>query len=308
MNALVTGIDGFVGPHLARHLKKTGYSVIGTYLSDLEQSESSYHMDVTDPAEVNSVIGEVKPDAIFHLAGFSSVSASFKDPDACMAINAGGTKNLLDGVIAAGIKPKVLVVSSAEVYGNPSKIPVTEKSPVQPMSPYAESRVKQEAICRDYVKDKKLHIVISRSFNHSGPDQKDAFVLPSFAKQIALIERGMQDSIQVGNLDVVRDFSDVRDVVVAYQLLLEMGKQGDVYNVCSGAGFSIKALLDKIVDMAGVTVAVEQDPSRLRPSDIPVLIGDNRKLKNKTGWKATHTIDSTLVDLLGEWRGKELDA
>ncbi|HME54299.1 MAG TPA: GDP-mannose 4,6-dehydratase [Candidatus Lokiarchaeia archaeon] len=304
MKALITGIDGFVGPYLAIHLKSLGYTTVGTYLVGSGIDESSRHMDITNKQEVLDIISEEKPDYIYHLAGFSSVAASFSNPEKCMDINVNGTKNLLDSVKSVGIKPRFFVVSSAEVYGVPDYLPLNEKHPLTPQSPYAESRVEQERLCIKYAKKYGFHIVISRSFNHTGPGQSDAFVLSSFAKQISDIEKGLQQTLKVGNLDAVRDFSDVRDVVIAYQLLMEKGKSREIYNVCSGKYHSIKELLNMLVALSTHEINIEVDPARKRPSDIPVLYGDNKQCIKQTGWQIKISIEKTLSDLLEYWRAK----
>jgi GDP-4-dehydro-6-deoxy-D-mannose reductase len=304
MKALVTGIDGFVGPYLATVLKGQKIDVVGTFLENKPSTCPCLHMDVTNPAEVTEVIRNTKPDLIFHLAGFSSVAASFTNQNLCTKVNVDGTRNLLDAVITAGIKPRILVVSSAEVYGKPNFLPITEKHPLQPLSPYAASRIEQERICGEYVKEKNLHIVITRSFNHSGPHQSEDFVLPSFAKQIILIERGKQDSIKVGNLDAIRDFSHVRDVVNAYWLLSKKGQKGDFFNVCSGKGHSIKDCLTFLINHSTKKVTIQTDSTRLRSADIPVLVGDNHLLRERTGWTPSIPIEKMLEDILDEWRAK----
>lgn len=304
MKALVTGIEGFVGPYLIEYLSSLGIETTGTYLAGNITGDNRYHMDVTDDLEVSEIIKKVRPDYIFHLAGFSSVASSFNNPEKCTKINVGGTENILKSIIDAGIKPRMLIVSSAEVYGKPVSIPITERHPLNPLSPYAESRVAQERLCATYIKKYRLHIVISRSFNHSGPGQSDAFVLSNFSKQIALIEKGMQTRLKVGNLDAIRDFSDVRDVVKAYYLLLKKGKRSETFNVCSGKGYAIKMLLDMLLRLSKTKIVAETDPARLRPSDIPILVGDNRACISRTGWKPMVRIEKTLEDLLAYWRGK----
>jgi len=304
MKALITGIDGFVGPYLAIHLNSLGYTTVGTYLNGSGIDESSRHMDITNKKEVLDIISEEKPDCIFHLAGFSSVAASFSNPEACMNINVNGTKNLLDTVKSVGIKPRIFVVSSAEVYGIPDYLPINEKHALKPQSPYAESRIEQERLCLEFAKEHGFHVVISRSFNHTGPGQSDTFVLSSFAKQIVDIENGLQETLKVGNLDAVRDFSDVRDVVIAYQLLLEKGKPREIYNVCSSTYHSIKELLDKLVALSGHDISIEVNLARNRPADIPVLYGDNTRCVKQTGWQIKIPIEKTLTDLLYYWREK----
>ena len=303
MKALITGIDGFVGPYLAALLNSLGNTTIGTFLIGSGIDSLSRHMDITDEQEVLDIISETAPDCIYHLAGFSSVSLSFSNPEACMKINVKGTKNLLDAVKASGIEPRIFIVSSAEVYGIPDYLPIDENHPLKPQSPYAESRIEQERLCLKYARELGMYIVISRSFNHTGPGQSDTFVISSFAKQIVNVENGLQDTIKVGNLEAIRDFSDVRDIVNAYQLLLEKGKQSDIYNVCSSTYHSIKELLDMLGSLSTHEIVIERDPSRMRPSDIPILYGDNSRCARQTGWRNEISIEKTLNDLLEYWRG-----
>ncbi len=304
MISLVTGSEGFVGPYLVSLLKAEGYTVFRTDLRGPSEQKDFYTLDVTDREKVFKVIEETKPDYIFHLAGFSSVKASFDHPELCKQINVEGTRNVLDAIAETTPKAKILVVSSAEVYGTPEKLPITEEHPISAKTPYGESRLLQEALCRESSDKKGLQVVITRSFNHTGPGQQDIFVIPSFARQITQIEKGKQDSIKVGNLDAIRDFSDVRDVVKAYLLLIEKGVSGELYNVCSGKGHSIKSLLDKMIAISSANIKIEHDPVRMRKIYIPELIGDNTKLKEATGWKPEIMIEQTLIDTIEYWRNK----
>ncbi len=302
MIALVTGVEGFVGPYLVSYLKAQGITTIGTYFAGQMPEPENTRLDVTSLDQTRNIISRIRPDLIFHLAGFSSVALSFTNPFLCKKINVEGTRNILQSVSEARLKARILVIGSAEVYGKPQFLPITEKHPISPESPYAESRVEQERECLGFIKKCGLYIVLTRSFNHSGPGQSDSFVLSSFAKQVALIEKGKQESVKVGNLDAIRDFSDVRDVVRAYFLLLKKAKKGEIYNVCSGKGHSIKDLLGLITKQAYVNVKIETDPTRLRPSDIPVLVGENRALFKRTRWQNSIPIEKTLGDLLQYWR------
>jgi GDP-4-dehydro-6-deoxy-D-mannose reductase len=301
MRALVTGAEGFVGPYLISFLKKEGIDAFGTYFRSESKKKNFYRMDVTDKEEVFNLMKKIKPDYLFHLAGFSSVKASFDNPELCMKINVEGTRNILDAIFQNSLKTKILVVSSAEVYGKPKFLPITEEHPLSASSPYGESRIKQEELCAEYAKN-GLFIVISRSFNHTGPEQTDTFVIPSFAKQIALIEKSKQKVINVGNLGAVRDFSDVRDVVRAYYMLLKKGNKGEKYNVCSGKGYVLKDILKKLTYISGADILIEKDTERMRAADIPALVGDNTRIRETTGWKPEIDIDETLRDVLEYWR------
>jgi GDP-4-dehydro-6-deoxy-D-mannose reductase len=303
MKALITGIEGFVGPHLNSLLKKYNLQTFGTYFQPVKNPEDFIHLDVTNREEVFEVLKKVQPDYIFHLAGFSSVKLSFKAPEKCQEINVQGTRNILDAIVENKLNCKVLIVSSAEVYGEPQLIPLTESHQLVAKSPYGESRIAQEALCEQYSKQHGLFIIISRSFNHTGPGQMDTFVMSSFAKQIVEMEKEPSGVIKVGNLEAIRDFSDVRDVVKAYYLALVEAKKGEKYNVCCGNGYKLKDLLQMMINKSPCNVQVEQDPSRLRPNDIPVLIGDNTKFKKATSWEPEIDIETTLQDLMDYWRG-----
>ena len=276
--ALITGINGFVGPYLKDELNSNGYDVYSIDLN--ETSNQSGHKiircDLTDFDSVYNAISKIKPDVIFHLAGFSSVAKSFENPEICFKINVDGTKNLLDAVIKAGINPKILVISSSEVYGKPKYNPIDESHPLNPISPYGESRVKQEKLCLEYIKKHNLKIIISRSFNHTGPNQPETFVIPSFKKQIRDAKDG--DIISVGNLDVVRDFSDVRDVVKAYCILLKKGHIGEIYNVGSGNAYKLREVLDTLIKKSGKTLIIQVDKERYRKADIEEQVCDTKKL------------------------------
>ena len=302
--AFITGVGGFVGPYLARHLVKNGFEVFGI---DRKGSKIEAYVvekcDVTDYNSLFKIVNRAKPDCIFHLAGQSSVAKSWDEPELTQRVNVGGTKNLFQAVAAARIKPKILLVSSAEIYGIPKKVPITEEHPVSPISPYGETKLEQERLAMEFISKSKMQIIIARSFNHTGPGQPPDFVCSNFAMQIAKIEKGKQPPvIRVGDRKVKRDFSDVRDIVSAYLLLIEKGVSGEVYNVCSGRAFTIGEILDKLLKLSNIKVKVEPDPSKMKSSVVPVLQGDNSKLVGATGWKQAISLDSTLSELLDYWR------
>ncbi len=301
--AFITGVSGFVGPYLAKHLAASGFEVFGIDRSGKGVDGCVVDKcDVTDAAVVAKVVKKVSPGFIFHLAGQSSVAKSWKEPELTWKVNVDGFKNLLDSVTAAGINPRILLVSSAEVYGIPKRLPISEAHPIAPVSPYGESKVEQERIALAHVKD-GMHIVISRSFNHTGPGQPPEFVCSNFAKQVAGIEKGSQPPvIKVGNLKIRRDFSDVRDVVKAYLLLLGKGKPGEAYNVCSGKAFTVGEVLNRLIALSKIKFRVEQEASRVMENSVPALHGDHSKLIAATGWKPAISLDQTLVDLLDYWR------
>lgn len=303
--AFITGVSGFVGPYLVRHLAASGFEVFG-----IDRNGSSREVggcvveqcDVTDAAAVARVVKKVSPGLIFHLAGQSSVARSWKEPELTWKVNVDGFRNLLDSVTAAGISPRILLVSSAEVYGIPQKLPIAEGHPLAPVSPYGESKVEQERIALEHVKD-GMCIVIARSFNHTGPGQPSEFVCSNFAKQVAGIEKGSQPAvIKAGDLKIRRDFSDVRDVVKAYLLLLQKGVPGGAYNVCSGSAFTIGDVIGKLARLSRAEFSVEQESSRVMSNAVPVLHGDNSMIFAATGWKPLISFDATLSDLLECWR------
>jgi GDP-4-dehydro-6-deoxy-D-mannose reductase len=304
MKAFITGISGFAGKHLSDFLSTRNIETSGIGLTENfegNQKINYYQIDILDQNKVEKVINEVKPDIIFHLAGISSVSKSFEQPDLCKKINVIGTKNLLDAVVSSKTKPKILVIGSAEVYGSKS-FPVDETTELDPRSPYALSKKEQEDLCRKYMED--LHIVISRSFAHIGPGQKPMFVTSNFAKQIAEVGKGKEAVIKVGNLDAKRDFTDVRDMVRAYHLALEKGNAGECYNICSGKMWSVKELLDQLLSLSDINIKVETDPEKMRPTDIPIQVGNNSKFRTQTGWNPKIPLRTTLRDLLDYWRQK----
>lgn len=290
---LVTGIGGFVGPFLESELQEYGYHVIG-----LERRPSSNpnvrQADITDPRQVLEVVETAAPDAIIHLAGFSSVAKSWSDRELVKKINVSGTENLLRAAMSLPIHPRVVIISSAEAYGPPTKTPMDETHPLQATSPYGQSRVEQEKLSLDIYDN----VVISRSFNHTGPGQPPIFAVPSFIQQALLTAAKKQPKVKVGNLDAIRDFSDVRDVVRAYRLLMERGRPQQMYNVCSGVGRPMRGVLQRILELTDLSVAdVEVDPERLHPSDIPVMVGDNTKLMTETNWRPAYDfLDKTLPD------------
>ncbi|MFH0952034.1 MAG: GDP-mannose 4,6-dehydratase [Patescibacteria group bacterium] len=299
--ALVTGLGGFVGPYLQTVLASKGFTVVGLDRS-CKSDNQIRQADLLDAEQVNKIINEEKPAVVAHLAGFSSVKASWQSPEKAMSVNVEGTRNLLQAIEKAGIAPKVLLVSSAEVYGPPTSLPIKEDHQLNPQNPYARSRVAQEKLIHEF----DLPIVITRSFNHTGPGQQEIAVVSSFAKQIAQIEKGKQmPLLTVGNLEVKRDISDVRDVVIAYADLMEKGRPGEIYNVCSGQSYTIKYILEKLISYSDKEIQYQVDKSLFRPNDIPVLWGDNSKIRSAIDWQPTIPIERTLKDILKYWRQKQ---
>lgn len=308
---LITGITGFAGQYLQEALQAQGsYTIAGTYHSDrhnLEQEHVMYKkIDLTDAEVVAAYIKEYTPDFVYHLAALTSPAKSFTHPSETITNNVQAQVNILEAIRAVKLtQTRILVVSSAEVYGSVAseQLPVDENTPLRPSSPYAVSKVTQDFLGLQYNIAHKLPIVRVRPFNHIGPRQGVDFVVAAFAKKIAEIEKGMQPPIlKVGNLEAKRDFTDVRDMVKAYILALEMGKAGDVYNIGSGVSYKIAEIAERLISMATVKITQEVDESLLRPSDTPDIRCDNTKFVTLTGWKPEYTLDQTLKETLDYWR------
>ncbi|TDX59250.1 GDP-mannose 4,6-dehydratase [Orenia marismortui] len=310
MKALITGIDGFVGRYLVKYLLLNNIEVYGTYLDRIDKNEFAnelklLQMDISNKERVGSILEEVNPDYIIHLAAQSSASISWENPQLTMGVNVNGTINLLEGIRELDLDPRVLLVGSSEEYGfiKSEDIPVNEAQDLRPGNPYAVSKIAQTKIGEVYARAYNLDIIMVRAFNHIGPKQRPTFVASDFAKRIAEIEQGIIDPVlMVGNLDAKRDFTDVRDIVKAYYLLLKEGIQGELYNVGSGNSYAIQYILDTLLSLADVEIEIKTDPSRMRPSDVPIVECDNSKLVKLTEWKANYTIEETLEDVLNYWR------
>lgn len=314
MKALITGITGFAGSHLADYcLEQDGVDVYGI-IRWRSRTENIEHLmgkitllecDLRDAASTRDVIEKVRPDYIFHLAAQSFVPTSWHAPTESLVTNVVGQLNIFEAVRKTDIKCRIQIACSSEEYGMVAEdeLPIREDAPLRPLSPYGVSKVGQDLLGYQYYMSYKMDIVRTRAFNHTGPRRAPVFVVSDFAKQIAAVERGLRDPVMyVGNLDSKRDFSDVRDVVRAYYLSLEKGKSGEVYNICSESTWRIGDMLDKLLSMSNVKIQIKQDPSRLRPSDVPRLLGDCSKFKKDTGWEPTIPFDTTLKDMLDYWR------
>ena len=302
MRAVVTGGNGFVGRHLVAHLRSAGDDVV---ILDRNGEPS---LDITDRTAVTAAIAEAAPDALYHLAGWADVGASWSAPHEVFRINAEGTLNVLQACLAVGVR-RILSVASADVYGivPPRELPLTEDSPIRPTSPYAASKVAADALALQTFLGHGLGVVRVRPFNHLGPGQSEQFVAPALAARIARAERDGRSTIPVGNLTARRDFTDVRDVVRAYRLLLERGEPGEVYNVCSGTDRSIQELADILVGLARSPIVLTEDPELLRPVDLPVLRGSADRLRKATGWTLEIGLEETLSDLLEDMRARVAD-
>ena len=314
---LITGITGFAGSHLAEYFlaERPEVEVFGTYrwrsrrenIEGIEDRIRLVECDLSDPVAVRRALEESRPDAIYHLAAQSFVPASWTAPVQTLVDNVTAQVNIFEAVRSLGLDPAIQIACSSEEYGLvlPDEVPIKETNPLRPLSPYAVSKVTQDFLAYQYFMSYGIRAVRTRGFNHTGPRRGEVFVTSNFSKQIASIEAGIQEPvIRVGNLDAVRDFTDVRDMVRGYVLAAEKGKPGEVYNLASGRAITIRAMLDKLIAMARVEVRVETDPARLRPSDVEVLIGDSSKFHADTGWEATIPFDKTLSDLLDYWRDR----
>ena len=312
MRALITGISGFVGSHLAEYLlAHTDWHVAGTVYGPEENIEhlraklELYPAELSKLETVISILEQAKPDHIFHLAAQPLVSLSRRDPWGTLAINIRLQLNILEAVARLDSAARILVVGSSEEYGlvRPDELPVKETNPLRPTNPYAGSTVAQDMLGRHNHLSPQLDTVRVRSFNHIGPRQRIGFVAPDFARQIAQAEAGLQEPvIRVGNLEPQRDFSDVRDVVRGYHLLITQGEAGEVYNLGSGKARSVRELLDALLAMSKIPITVEQDPERLRPADVPVVFGDCTKIREQTGWRPEIPFEQSLQDVLDYWR------
>lgn len=291
MRALVTGANGFVGIHLVHHLRASGDDVI----------ESS--IDITDRERIIAHLAEQAPEVVYHLAAQADVGGSWTAPIPTLRVNVEGTLNILDAAVAAGVD-RVLAVTSADIYGPVAEadLPLTEDQPVRPISPYAASKASADIMCVSAGLAHGLDVVRARSFNHLGPGQNDKFVASAIASRVVANERSGDTEVRVGNLEARRDFTDVRDVVRAYRLLMTKGRAGEVYHVCSGLDRSINELAERLIAMASHDMKLVTDPELFRPVDLKTLRGDHSKISAATGWSPEIDIQTTLADLLDFWR------
>lgn len=303
MRALITGSQGFVGGYLRRELEQNGYEVIGL---DVQSGENTVQADLLDAKRLAALIQELASDVVFHLAGQASVAQSWKIPQKTVEINVIAAINLMEAVRLTTPQARMVLVGSSDQYGNLGEAGrlVSETMETRPQTPYAVSKQAQEEIARVYVRAYGLHICMTRSFNHGGAGQREGFLIPDFAAGVARVEKGLINSLRVGNLASRRDFTHVKDVVRAYRLISERGTPGEVYNVGSGTVHSAQEILDRLCAMAVCPIPVEQDPAKMRPSDTPVICCDHSKLTAHTGWQPEIELSVILRDMLEEWRGK----
>jgi len=300
---LVTGARGFVGAHLVAHLRDRCTRLAGF---GLEPDAGGLPLDgwlvgdMRDPEVLRAAVTAERPQYVVHLAARSSAAASFEDPSGTFDANALGTWRLLEAVRLEAPKARVLLVGTSEVYGSqPPGSRVDEDAPFRPLSPYALSKAGADAAGEVAFRRYGLDVVRTRSFGHTGPGQGTRFFLPSMVDQVARAEAGLVEPVlRVGNLDVVRDLTDVRDVVIGYRLLLERGRAGVAYNVCRGEGIRLSELVSGIVARSRVKLRVDTDPARMRPVDVAYLVGDGARMRSDTGWSATRTLDETAAEML----------
>jgi GDP-4-dehydro-6-deoxy-D-mannose reductase len=312
---LITGITGFAGSHLAEYIlaEQPGVEVYGTFrwrsrmdnVEHLDRKIKLIEADLRDYTSMHRALEVSRPDLVFHLAAQSFVPSSWNAPNDTIVTNATGQTNLFEAIRGLRLDPVVQIACSSEQYGLvlPDEVPIKETNPLRPLSPYAVSKVAQDYLGYQYFKSYGLKVVRTRGFNHTGPRRGHVFVTSNFCSQVAAIELGLQEPvIRVGNIEAIRDFTDVRDMVRAYWLAVTRAKPGEVYNIASGKGIRIRDMLDLVLSFSRVEVRVEVDPDRLRPSDVEILIGDSSKFRADTGWEPRIPFEQTVQDLLDYWR------
>jgi GDP-4-dehydro-6-deoxy-D-mannose reductase len=313
---LITGFSGFVSRHFLEHLEslQEHVAVLGIDVNNPEFDFLHYknvqcsfdRIDLLDKSQVDNIIYQFQPNYILHLASYSSVAFSWKNPVISFANNTNIFLNVLEQIRLLNIKCRILSIGSSEEYGDVKEedMPLSEDHALKPLSPYAVARVSQEMLSKVYVDGFGMDIILTRSFNHIGPGQKDIFVISSFAKQLTEIKKkGTQPEITTGNLDIIRDFLDVRDVVSAYYTLFKKGRSGEVYNVCSGDGNSLREIIGRMTEILDISVNTIVDKSLIRPNDNMVIVGDNGKIKRETEWNNQYTLRESLVDIIEYWKG-----
>ncbi|MCX6819344.1 MAG: GDP-mannose 4,6-dehydratase [Candidatus Aenigmarchaeota archaeon] len=309
---LVTGAAGFVGSHLCDFLVEKGLDVCGTYwkgdtfdnIEHLRNSVNFVECDITDKQRVEELIKKIKPEYIFHMAAQSYVVPSWQDPEETLITNFMGTFYLLEAIRKAGIKPKIIIACSSSEYGltEENEIPINEKKEFRPSSPYAVSKIGTDMIAYLYQKAYKMKIIRIRFFNIIG-SRKKFDVCADFAKGIAEIEKNKIEKLRIGNLNGIRDFTDIKDAIEAMWLLKDKGDFNEVYNVCSGKRYTVKEILDKLISLSKKEIKLQQDPQKIRIMDDPIFLGDSTKIK-KLGWRTKVPIEKTLSDILDYWRNK----
>jgi len=304
---LITGGTGFVGSHLIPYLKSSNVdlTVVSSKVPARHDSDVNYCVaDIRNADDTAAAIRAANPDQVFHLAGVSSIAASWNDPRRALEVNVIGSYNVFEAAMRQPSPPRILNVSTAQVYA-PSDVALKETSPTSPDNPYAATKAMAELLMVQHQGSRSGGIVTVRAFNHTGPGQSPAYVLPSFAKQLAEMEAGLcAPVLKVGNIQVKRDFTDVRDVVVAYCELLAKGKTGEVYNVCSGRAVLLADLVRELQENCSVAIEIEADPKRLRAREPALMVGDPGKIMRETNWTPRISLQSSLKDLLVYWRAR----
>lgn len=314
---LITGFSGFVSYHFLFYLNSfnKSYLVMGIDINPPEFNIYQFSnlqcsftkIDLLDKSQVDNIIYQFQPNYILHLASYSSVAFSWKHPITSFSNNTNIFLNLLEQVRSLDLNCRILSIGSSEEYGNVGEadLPLTEESELKPLSPYAVARVSQEMLSKIYVDGYKQDIVLTRSFNHIGPGQKDIFVISSFARQLTEIKKyNKEPLITTGDLSIVRDFLDVRDVVKAYYILFKKGVSGQVYNICSGEGVTLENIIKTMCKILSIEVKTQQNPALVRPNDNKIIIGSNAKIEQTTGWQPTYTLEESLKDILEYWNEK----
>lgn len=304
MRVLITGAEGFVGGFISAELENNGHEVIKGSFDD---RPGFIQLDIMNQKQVETVLNEYKPDALINMAGQADVGLSWKIPQKTILLNTIGSVNILEAVKNVNKGIRVVLAGSSDEYGFLGKngLDVTEDFELKPLTPYAISKVAQEKMAELYIRNYDMNICLARCFTLSGPGQAKGFVITDFASGIAEIEKGTKEYLAVGNLESARDFTHVKDAAKAYRLIAEKGIKGEIYNISSAKTYRLQDVLNKLISMSNKEIVVKQDPARMRPSDTPVICGNNSKLKEHTGWKPENDIDTILSDVLDYWRKKE---
>lgn len=312
---LITGITGFAGSHLAELCLREGIEVHGVQrwrsksdnIDAIKEKIEFHEADLLDAHSLYTVVDEVKPQYIFHLAAQSYVQSSWASPANTLEVNITGSVHLFEAIRKTNLDIVVQIACSSEEYGKvlSDELPIKETNPLRPLSPYAVSKLAMDYLGYQYHESYGVKVIRTRGFNHTGPRRGDVFAESTFAKQIAEIEKGKREPVvKVGNLEAIRDYTDVRDMVKAYYLSVQKCTPGKSYNICTGIGWKIKDVLGLLLSMSKVKIKVEKDPERMRPSDVEVLIGDSSSFRKRTGWKPEIPFEKTMADLLDYWRSR----
>lgn len=307
MRVLVTGAAGFAGPYVVEALAGAGHEAHGLALEAavVRGAAAMHTVDLLDQPALDRVVAAVRPDAVVHLAAISFVPAAETNPRAAIRVNVEGTMALLASLEAAAPRARVLLVGSSDAYGRvaAAEVPIRETVPLRPVTVYGATKAAAEVVGLQWARRGARDLVVARPFNHTGPGQVPDFVVPAFARQLARIAAGLEEPVvRVGDLTPVRDVSDVRDVARGYVALLERGRSGEIYNLCSGDGVAVREILERLIAASGVDVRVETDPARLRPVEVPEFVGSHARATEATGWRPEIPLVTTLTDVFAEWR------